>query len=60
MNIIINDVTTNTEQIRRIEKKNENVHLKLKIVKMSWSKSVIKRGKFRTTLRLKIEKNGSN
>ena len=55
INIMINDVITNTKQIRHIEKKYENVHSKLKIIRMSWSKSVIKWNRFRTTFRLKIE-----
>ena len=55
INMMINDVMTNTKQIHHIEKKNENVYSKLKIVRMSWLKLVIKWNKLKTTLRLKIE-----
>ena len=55
INMMIDDATTNTKQTRCIEKKNENVHSKLKIVRMSWPKSAIKWNKPRTKLRLKIE-----
>ena len=32
---MIKNMTTNTKQIHHTEKKNENVHSKLKIIKMS-------------------------
>ena len=55
INMMINDTTTNTKQVRRIKKKNENAHSKLKIIRMSWLKSVIKLNRSRTTFCLKIE-----
>ena len=55
INMMISDVMTNAEQARRIKKKNEAVHSKLRIVRMSWPKSAIKRGWLRATLRLKVE-----
>ena len=39
--MMINNMTINTKQIHHIKKKNENAHSKLKIVRMSWPKSMI-------------------
>ena len=55
INMMIGDATTNTKRTRRIEKENENAHPGLKIIRMSWPKSAIERGRPRATLRLEIE-----
>ena len=55
MNIMMNDATTNAKQTRNIKKQNKQIHSKIKIIKISWPKSMIKWNKFKMTFHLKIE-----